>query len=56
MIKQLVIIYDNTINVRMQATRFASTSVLPALSPNALAQSRHKYLMVSFPIEHTIEY
>jgi len=37
MIKQLVMIYVNTITVRMQAIRSASVSVLPAFSPRALA-------------------
>jgi hypothetical protein len=39
--KQFVIIYDNTIRVRMQAIRSASLSVQPAFSPRALAQRRH---------------
>jgi hypothetical protein len=56
MIKQLVIIYDNTMAVRIQAILFASSLVLPVFSPNALAHSLHKYLMIPFPIEHTIEY
>jgi hypothetical protein len=43
-IKMFVSIYDNTITVRMQAIRSDSLSVLPAFSPNALAQRRQKYL------------
>jgi hypothetical protein len=39
-IKKLVIMYINTIAVRMQAIRSASASDLPAFSPNALAQIR----------------
>ena len=38
--KKFVIMYINTITVRMQAIRSASTSELPAFSPNALAQIR----------------
>jgi len=43
-IKMFVSMYDNTINVRMQAIRSASLSELPAFSPNALAQSRQNLL------------
>jgi hypothetical protein len=39
MIKQLVMMYVNTITVRMQAIRSASASELPDFSPRALAQS-----------------
>lgn len=39
--------YDTTISVRMQAIRSASESVLPAFSPNALAQMRQS-LVVAF--------
>ena len=34
--------YINTITVRKQAIWSASASVLPAFSPNALAQARQK--------------
>lgn len=47
MIKQFVMIYDTTIRVRMQAIRSASQSVLPAFSPNALAQRRQS-LVIAF--------
>ena len=53
--KQFVIIYDNTIIVRMQAIRSASLSVLPVFSPSDLAQSLQIRLMVTFSIKHTIE-
>ena len=43
-IKVFVSTYDNTIKVRMQAIRSDSLSVLPAFSPNALAQMRQMYL------------
>lgn len=39
-IKQFVVIYDNTINVRIKAIRSASPSVSPDFSPSAFAQIR----------------
>jgi len=43
-ITKLVMIYINTIAVRMQAIRSASASELPAFSPSALAQMRHNLI------------
>jgi hypothetical protein len=39
-IKQFVIIYDSMMAVRIREILSASASVLPAFSPNALAQMR----------------
>ena len=50
--KQFVMMYDNTIAVRMQAIRSASASVLPDFSPRALAHIR-QILVIAFAIKHT---
>ena len=47
--KQFVMMYVNTIKVRMQAIRSASASELPAFSPRALAQSLQNCFIVKKP-------
>ena len=46
MIKQFVVIYDNTIRVRIVAIWLDSLSVLPAFSPSAFAQSLHMFFIL----------
>ena len=49
-IKQFVIMYDNTIMVLRQAIMFASRSVDPAFSPSALAHSLHINVPLQQPL------
>ena len=52
----LVIMYVNTITVRIQAIRSDSSSELPDFSPNALAQMRQSLAFVDCRVGSVFEY